>query len=173
MNKQRIEDVYTNYYLSQAGSGFSTVYSGPVFQKGQGIGSFLGGLFRSLLPILKNGSAIVGNEILKSGANIISDIANCHDPQQTIKKRGKETINNLGKIVGDKMFGSGYKSATMRKRSHSQSDSQSAKKRKTSARSTNNKKKNKSKPKTKLKNSTKSNKKSVNRSKNEILDIFS
>lgn len=32
-------DLYTNYYLNQAGSGFSNIYSAPAYQKGLGIGT--------------------------------------------------------------------------------------------------------------------------------------
>lgn len=108
MNRKSSHDVYTEYYLNQAGSGFSNIYSGPVYQKGYGIGSFLGGLFRSIYPLLKKGSSVVGSELLKSGANIISDITKNEPTDVVIKKRGKETINNLSKMVGDHFFGSGY-----------------------------------------------------------------
>lgn len=32
------EDIYTSYYLRQAGSGYSNIYSSPAFQRGAGIG---------------------------------------------------------------------------------------------------------------------------------------
>lgn len=32
------EDIYTAYYMSQAGSGYSNIYSSPAFQRGAGIG---------------------------------------------------------------------------------------------------------------------------------------
>lgn len=31
-------DIYTAYYMRQAGSGFSDIYSSPSFQRGMGIG---------------------------------------------------------------------------------------------------------------------------------------
>lgn len=31
-------DIYTAYYMQQAGSGFSNIYSSPTFQRGMGIG---------------------------------------------------------------------------------------------------------------------------------------
>lgn len=31
-------DIYTAYYMAQAGSGFSNIYSSPAFQRGMGIG---------------------------------------------------------------------------------------------------------------------------------------
>lgn len=52
------EDIgLTRYYMSQAGSGIGEIYSGPIYQKGYGLGSYLGGLFRGILPILKRGGA--------------------------------------------------------------------------------------------------------------------
>lgn len=130
MVKRTKEDIYTEYYLRQAGSGFSSVYSGPIYQKGSGIGSFLGGLYRVLFPLLKSGTATIGSELLKTGANILSDITHNEDPRIAIKKRGKETINNFGQMVGDSMFGAGYIPAKTVKRCHSQGITSPAKKRK-------------------------------------------
>lgn len=156
-------DIYTTYYLNQAGCGFSNVYSGPMYQKGYGIGSFLGGLFRSVYPILKKGASIVGSELLKSGSNIISDIASAQDPQMVVKKRGKEAINNLSRVVGEKMFGAGYKAAKAVKRKHSDSKSQPVKKRKTARASS---------PKKKVSKNRSNKKKNQGRSKSDIFDIF-
>lgn len=158
-------DVYTEYYLNQAGSGFSNVYAGPVYQKGYGIGSFLGGLFRSVYPILKRGASAVGTELFKSGKNIISDIVNSQDPQQVIKKRGKETLSNLSKIVGDKMFGEGYKPRLLNKRAHSPSKNRAVKKQKKKDTKV------KSKPDSKKK-VVKKKKKNTQRHKSDIFDIF-
>lgn len=169
MVKRTSEDIYTEYYLSQAGSGFGSVYSGPIYQKGHGIGSFLGGLFRTLFPLLKTGSAAVGKELLKTGANIISDTTQSQDPQLVINRRGKETINNLGRMFGEQMFGAGYKSNTNRKRGQSKNESRPAKKRKTAAKT----KKNNSKAKPKKNTSKKTVRKTNKRSKSDILDIFS
>lgn len=33
-------DIYTSYYMRQAGSGFSNIYSSPSFQRGAGIGKY-------------------------------------------------------------------------------------------------------------------------------------
>lgn len=175
MVRKTAEDIYTDYYLSQAGSGFSGIYSGPVYQKGYGIGSFLGGLFRTLLPLLKSGSTAVGSELLKSGANILTDISHMEDPQKVIKKRGKETIDNLGRMVGNAMFGNGYKRVAGLKRQHSHVESRKSKKRttkRTKKETVKGKTKNtkttarKNKPNNRNKNKT-------SRSKSEIYDIFS
>lgn len=165
MRDKTFNDVYTAYYLNQAGSGFGGVYTSGLYQKGHGIGSFLGGLFRCVFPLLKSGSSALGSELLKSGANIISDISRNEPMENVIKKRGKETINNLSKLVGDKMFGSGYKSSTAVKRSHSVASSRSVK---TAKKSKTNKKTKKSPPKKR-----KPTKKTKSRKKSELFDIFS
>lgn len=148
-------DVYTQYYLDQAysGIGCSSLHT---YQKGYGIGSFLGGLFRCTFPLLKKSSAAVGSEILKSGANVFSDISRNENPKASIKKRGKEAIANLGKKIGEQMFGAGYAAELKQKRIHSQSKSLAGKKRKSAPKNrSSNKKINKAK-----------------RSKSDIQDIF-
>lgn len=164
MNKKNVNDVYTEYYLNQAGSGIGNVYSGSVYQKGQGIGSFLGGLFRCVFPLLKSGSKVMGSELLKSTANIISDISRNEDPALVIKRRGKETINNLGHIVGEKMFGSGYNTLLTSRKRQLQPKSRTVKKAKQS--------KKKGKQTTKSAKKRNVNKKKP-RSKEQLFDIFS
>lgn len=168
MKGKSISDVYTAYYLNQAGSGFGGVYTSGLYQKGHGIGSFLGGLFRCVFPLLKSGSAAVGTELLKSGANIISDIGRNEPVERVIKSRGKEAINNLSKLVGEKMFGSGYKAGGAIKRAHSVVSSRSVN---TSKKAKTNKKNKTKKPPPK--NKRKPVKKTKPRKKSEIFDIFS
>jgi hypothetical protein len=79
-----------HYYLRQAGrgsrrdNGIGPVYASPLYlQRGHGIGSFLGGLFRSVRPLLWSGAKILGKatvkalgrEALRTGGRILSDIA--------------------------------------------------------------------------------------------------
>lgn len=172
MGRKESYDAYTEYYLNQAGSGFSNIYAAPVYQKGYGIGSFLGGLFRTVYPILKKSASAVGSELLKSGSNIISDIVSSQDPRTAIKNRGKETINNLSRLAGDNLFGSGYKSSTNLKRAHSNTERGSVKKQKRVNKKAE-KKKTAKRANTK-KNTIKrvNNKKKTQRNKNEIFDIF-
>lgn len=163
-NKNSVDDIYTHYYLNQAGTGFGSVYAGNVYQKGHGIGSFLGGLFRCVFPLLKSGTATIGSELLKTGANIVSDIARNENIDTVIKRRGKETIDNLGRMAGEKMFGRGYNTTVARKRKQSQTKPCGGKKvKKTAA-------KKKKANQVKKKNNRPTNKKT--RTKNEIFDIF-
>ena len=184
MKHKTVADVYTDYYLNQAGSGFGNVYASGVYQKGHGVGSFLGGLFRCVFPLLRSGSSAIGSEILKSGANIISDISKSESPEVAFKKRGKEAINNLSNLMGEKMFGSGYKTNVSRKRPQSSAGTRGGKKakkttttKKAKSKSKTTKKKNTkgaSKSKSKSKNTKKSQKKSKAKGKSELLfDIFS
>lgn len=116
------EDLLTKYYLAQAqaGSGMGGFYSGPIYQRGHGIGSFLSGLFRGVLPILKRGSIAVGKEILNSGANFINDLENNVDAKVALKKRTKEGYSNLKEKMKEKMMsGDGYKTRKHNKKQQS------------------------------------------------------
>lgn len=93
------EELFTRYYLAQAGAGFGDFYSGPIYQRGYGIGSFLGGLFRAILPILKKGSAVVGREIVNSGANFLKDVGNNVNPRESFNRRTNEVLSNLSNRV--------------------------------------------------------------------------
>lgn len=100
-------DLYTDYYLNQIGTGVGSIYAGPAYQKGYGIGSFLGGLFRGVYPLLKKTSKAVGSELLKSGVGFLTDLTR-DDADVAIKKRGKEIIQNLSARTSDHLFGKGY-----------------------------------------------------------------
>ena len=113
----KYSDPYTRYYLNQVGNGVGTVYRGASYQKGHGIGSFLGGLFRSALPLLKSGARAIGQEAVKTGVNVLSDLTS--DYQQPVKriirKRVFEAGESLMKRAGNKirkMTGGGYPRGT-------------------------------------------------------------
>lgn len=105
---------YEQYYCTQAGSGIGVIYKGIPFQRGHGIGAFLGGLFRSVLPLLSSGAKAIGKEALRSGAGVLSDILTTSKPlEETVKGRFKEATANLKRKADQKMddvmSGSGYK----------------------------------------------------------------
>lgn len=107
------EELLTRYYLLQAGSGMGDFYSGPIYQRGYGIGSFLGGLFRRILPLLKKSGIAVGKEMLSSGMKFANDLENNVDPRAAFKSRVTEGINNLKRKA---MSGDGYKAHLPAKR---------------------------------------------------------
>ena len=61
------EDYYS-YYLNQAGNGFNA-FRGSTIQTGQGIGSFLGGLARSAMLLVKS----FAGKALKTGLSFARD----------------------------------------------------------------------------------------------------
>jgi len=87
----------TRYYIHQAGGGggggsedgIGPIYSVPPFvQRGHGLGSLMGGLFRSIRPLffsgLRTASKAMGREALRTGGKILTDIAD--NPQTGIKE---------------------------------------------------------------------------------------
>lgn len=158
------QDILVRYYMDQAGSGIGEFYSGPIYQRGYGIGSFLGGLFKSVLPILKRGGVTVGREVLKNGTNFLNDVQNNIKPQTAMKNRARETVENLKRKL---MYGEGFIGGhTIKKRQLSvKPRAVKIKRNKTVKVKRNNKVKSKKVVKRKIKSGKKKNKKNV--------DIFS
>ena len=75
---------------------------------GYGVGSFLGGLFRHIVPLLKRGSIALGKEVLRSSADVVDDITeNNLSLKDAVKKRGNEAVKNLKRKAVAKMSGAG------------------------------------------------------------------
>ena len=115
---------YIHYYDEQAGggAGIKNVYTGSTFQRGSGIGSFLGGLFRKIVPYLASGAKAVGKEAVRTGLNVLDDVGNKRaNFKESLNARVRESGKNLKRKAADKisniMKGSGYKAlASKRKR---------------------------------------------------------
>ena len=107
-------DVYFDEQIGGAQSNqLKNVYVGVPYQRGHGIGSFLGGLFRRVLPLLKRGAKALGREALRTGMNIASDMTTNNIPfKESLKSRVRETGENLKRKAEEKidslMEGSGY-----------------------------------------------------------------
>lgn len=82
--------MYEDYYVNQAGSGLP-IFQGSRGQRGHGIGSVLGGLFRSAMPMLKR----IGGQALRTGAQIASDMTSGKSFSESASKRISEGINRL------------------------------------------------------------------------------
>lgn len=130
----KIECPYEHYYKHQAGSGIGVIYKGVANQRGHGIGSFLGGLFRSVLPLVSSGAKVIGREALNAGVGLLSDMVNTKPLDESIRSRFQEATTNLKRKADDKvnrvMTGSGarYKSKKhfFQSPTHSQSTRQRA-----------------------------------------------
>jgi hypothetical protein len=85
---------YHDYYLYQARRGYP-VYVGTCYQRGHGLGSIFGGLFKAAVPLLKKGAKTLGREALKTGLNIAEDVLAGKNLKQAAKSRLKSTGQNL------------------------------------------------------------------------------
>lgn len=118
-------DPYIAYYESQLGGGrsdgynsFGRIYIGTPYQRGHGIGSFLGGLLRRAMPLITSGARAVGKEALRAGMNILSDGAQGVPLKDALEHRLTESGLNLKRKaqekIGNLMRGSGYKAGVKR-----------------------------------------------------------
>lgn len=126
-------DPYIKYYVEQAGKGIN-VYRGASYQKGHGVGSFFGSLFRTVMPLIRSGARAVRRQVLSSGASLLGDVAENKPFKQAFKERLSEASGSLKRKAEDKvmqMAGSGHKRAKKRRKVHSVS---AVRRRKTSLR---------------------------------------
>lgn len=87
---------YKDYYTkSQYGHGLLPAYMGARRQRGHGIGSFLGNVFRTALPLLKTVGKAVGKKALTTGAHVLSDVASGENIKSSLIKRSKQSGNEL------------------------------------------------------------------------------
>ncbi|GFT05431.1 uncharacterized protein F54H12.2 [Trichonephila clavipes] len=85
---------------------------GQSFQKGYGIGGWFKRLFRTALPFLTRGAKSVGKEVLKTGTQIVNDLLEGQNLEDTAKHRAKETRRKLAREAikkADDMLGQGKK----------------------------------------------------------------
>jgi hypothetical protein len=85
---------YQDYYIYQAGKGYP-VFGGRRYQRGHGLGSIFGGLFKAAMPLLKKGTKTLGREALKTGLNIAGDVVQGRNIKWAAKSRLKSTRQNL------------------------------------------------------------------------------
>jgi hypothetical protein len=90
---------YEEYYQQQ-GRGVP-VFQGSRGQRGHGIGSVLGGLFRQAMPMIKTGLASLGKQALRTGMQIASDWAGGRDIGEAAQSRFKEGIKTLATSYTD------------------------------------------------------------------------
>ena len=85
---------YHDYYIHQAGKGYP-VFAGRRYQRGHGLGSIFGGLFKAAIPLLKKGTKTLEREALKTGLNIAGDVVQGINIKQAATSRLKSTGENL------------------------------------------------------------------------------
>ena len=121
---------YIVYYNQQHGNGggidVKNVYAGSTYQRGSGIGSFIGAIFRKIAPYLTSGAKAVGKEAVRAGLNLLDDIVNDEVSfKDSVKTRLRESGKNLkrkaDKKVSDMIKKHGYKAMTVRRKRQSTS----------------------------------------------------
>lgn len=107
---------YEEFFGAQQGGGrgVGRVFVGAPFQRGHGgIGSFLTGVFRRVLPLLTRGARTIGKEALRTGMNIMSDVSANTPIRDSFRNRMRESGEKLKRKAEEKidklMEGSGYK----------------------------------------------------------------
>ena len=86
----------------QSGHGL-TGFEGVAFQRGGGLGNFLGRLFRFVLPVAKKVGKAVGKQALTSGADILDDVVKGRNIKESAKEHGRVALGNLSNKAGNYM----------------------------------------------------------------------
>ena len=89
-------NVFEDYYLQQAKGGGLPVYIGGS-QRGNGIGGILSGLARMVVPVLKRGGKSILKETLRTGVDILGDVASGNNLKTSAKRRLKQGGQRLVK----------------------------------------------------------------------------
>lgn len=120
--------LYPRYYDAQIGGGGGTgvknVFSGSTYQRGRGVGAWLGGLARKIMPYLTQGMKTVGKEAVRASLNIFDDVAdNRATFKDSLRTRARESGGILKRKAADKiiamMKGQGIKSSSSKRRRQS------------------------------------------------------
>ena len=88
---------YRRYGPGKSQLGGSIIgFRGDPYQRGRGLGGFLGRLFRGLLPIAKSAAKAIGKEALKTGVGVAGDVLNNRaDLETSVRSHGKAALGTL------------------------------------------------------------------------------
>ena len=89
---------YVQYYPAQQQGHGMPVFRGSAWQMGHGQMEYgLGNLFRSLAkvvtPLVKKGAKALGNIAMKTGADLLGDVAAGKNVKEAVKARGLQTVD--------------------------------------------------------------------------------
>lgn len=120
-----MSDQYTLYYMRQAEGRNGGSFHSPTM-KGDGLGSFLGNLFRRIFPLLSSGAKVVGQEALSTGVGLLKDALNGRSLKESMYDRVSQAGKNLSEKAAKKMegmVGNGYKRRKRKRKSQSRAAS--------------------------------------------------
>ena len=97
-------NMYEDYYKRQTGEEIP-VFVGRRYQRGHGLGSVLGGLFRRVVPFIKGNAGKIGKQLLRTGMNIVGSVLG----GKKIKEATKEGVSRgIKRTVEDLDWGSAH-----------------------------------------------------------------
>lgn len=104
---------YEAYYLQQASQqGGGAVFVGPMIQRGYGLGGIFRHLFSFIRPVLKPAARFLGKTLLKSGSQVVSDVAGGATLKDAFRERFAQASNHIAETAGQKIadlqLGSGH-----------------------------------------------------------------
>jgi hypothetical protein len=93
---------FKTYYENQIGSGLP-VFHGAKYQRGHGLGSIFKSFYRWIspifkqhaVPVLKQGAAALGEEAVRTAANIATDSLGGKKLEEAALDRAKEAVENI------------------------------------------------------------------------------
>jgi hypothetical protein len=131
---------FKKYYEDQLGSGLP-VFQGAKYQRGHGLGSIFKSFYRWIspifkqhaLPVLKQGATTLGEEAVRTAANIANDALSGKHLVQAAVDRAKEAVESMSSKANNYIKrtqqGGGYKRKSKQKAMKSVSQSKNKRKR--------------------------------------------
>ena len=77
--------------------------------RGHGLGGFFSSLFRRALPFLQLGAKYAGKKLVRTGANVLDDIIEGHEPKTALKNNVNILRKSVVTDIKKKMKGKGRK----------------------------------------------------------------
>ena len=92
---------WIDYFMNQAVQKGHGGFVGIPYQRGHGLGSFFGRLFRSIIPVAKSVGKTalknIGKQAVVMGSNVISDISEGKNVKKSLERHGIRALKNVGK----------------------------------------------------------------------------
>ena len=82
------------YYRTQAGTGLP-YFAGRTYQRGHGLSNIFRGLYRSIIPLLKQGAKTLGSEALHTGFKVFGDVMDKKPLRTALRERLREAGTSL------------------------------------------------------------------------------
>lgn len=101
---------YADYYMRQIGGGGYSPYTGELHMRGGGVGDFLSGLYRGVIPIIMKGVKLAAPHALAAASKLVRSVA--QDPGDfsgAVRKSSLEALGNITQQMANSFqTGNGY-----------------------------------------------------------------